>query len=534
MLATGVRPTLRFRAAAGDDGPDILADPATGLARGCREARVYVVCVDVRGACRFWMDEVELEPIPQSPGTWSWEADFYAGEVEAELRDEHGKTVATWRVDVSPDPAKLGRDSYERMLDEVFALAPSLVLGNEASQTGIGVEGWVADPHLAYARLRRHGLAMAEAMRRLAQRPRACLTHRRARLPIHQVRRVDPAAVIGSLRQPGALSWLARDRSASARLDAFFDVSVTEESVDSPANRAMLWMLHAARKRVQVVRRELESLACRSGPSDAREALVARMPERHAFLDRIESQLVGLLRSHPFKDTTRREVSSAGLNAISADPLYARAYRRGWLALRSGIAGTRGDESLWSCPTWQIFERWCFVRTVEFLRRRLPSLKWTRRNVGDRLDAIAFTGASQGLTVQVFSQPRFAAFDQPSSLNFKSLSAERYPDIVVTVQDEDGSRFGVFDAKYRIARANVLEAMQSAHVYRDSLRWDGRRPTFAMLLTPAKGEAAWLESDDFRREHGVGVVPLTLDAGDIDLDLAMLFDTLFSATGALK
>jgi len=77
----------------------------------------------------------------------------------------------------------------------------------------------------------------------------------------------------------------------------------------------------------------------------------------------------------------------------------------------------------------------------------------------------------------------------------------------------DGSdlRFVVFDAKYRASRANVLDAMASAHIYHDSLRIGLRRPEAAFLLVPSGGGTPWLEDAIFQAEHGVGVLPLSLD-----------------------
>jgi hypothetical protein len=67
----------------------------------------------------------------------------------------------------------------------------------------------------------------------------------------------------------------------------------------------------------------------------------------------------------------------------------------------------------------------------------------------------------------------------------------------------------LLDAKYRSSRANVLDAMTSAHVYRDSLRIGEQRPEAALLLLPAGGDAERLQDEDFQRAHQVGVAVLT-------------------------
>ena len=68
------------------------------------------------------------------------------------------------------------------------------------------------------------------------------------------------------------------------------------------------------------------------------------------------------------------ELSAAGLNAVSADPAYSRAYGLGWRILSSGVAGPPNGEELWICPTWEIYERWCFVQPGNALRTLMPEL----------------------------------------------------------------------------------------------------------------------------------------------------------------
>lgn len=71
----------------------------------------------------------------------------------------------------------------------------------------------------------------------------------------------------------------------------------------------------------------------------------------------------------------------------------------------------------------------------------------------------------------------------------------------------------VMDAKYRSSRSAVLDVMASAHLYRDSLRWRGRRPDCALLIISRGGAVLLLESQQYRQDNSVGVVTL----GDADL-----------------
>ena len=80
----------------------------------------------------------------------------------------------------------------------------------------------------------------------------------------------------------------------------------------------------------------------------------------------------------------------------------------------------------------------------------------------------------------------------------------------------------MLDAKYRTTRPNVLDAMSSAHIYRDALRWRQRKPESAVLLVPRSGGAPWMEQPDFIAEHRVGVRELNTetDVGGLLNDLA--------------
>ncbi|WP_376787051.1 nuclease domain-containing protein [Pseudomonas coleopterorum] len=89
------------------------------------------------------------------------------------------------------------------------------------------------------------------------------------------------------------------------------------------------------------------------------------------------------------------------------------------------------------------------------------------------LKEIVWRGTAADVTVEACYQVRCPAIDRAAHQSYQSLSRERCPDIVVTLDSSSAKRFVVFDAKYRSARASVLEAMESAHIYHDSLLWKG-------------------------------------------------------------
>ena len=120
---------------------------------------------------------------PDRPGVWPWEPSFYAGEVEATLQDATGACRGRWRLDVSPDANKLGRDAFERMLKEICDHDPSLALGTEPARRQFGALGEHQNPVVEFLRLRYHAADIEQSLRALVQEPLRSLRTRRRLSP---------------------------------------------------------------------------------------------------------------------------------------------------------------------------------------------------------------------------------------------------------------------------------------------------------------------------------------------------------------
>lgn len=492
------------------DGSAFLVSPETEPTQGFRELGKYQLSVERADPCRLLIDEVELTRFNAGQiNTWAWQPGYYAGTVFAELFDAEGMRLAKYLLDVSPDPNKLGQKVFQEMVDDLFDFAPGLLIGTEAAQLGIGMEGDVTEPNLEYSRLRQYGTQLRSALKALGSKPLSQLTYDRTLLPAHQVRRFDQRSLIAITKNPSAIAMLHGDAQLDEESALLFDVPRSRDELDTAAHRTLLFIVHAVIRRTRRLMEILAEIVQKEVPSPTRTALAPRLEYRLQFLSELNSDLRRLIKRSPFSKVTRKEVSAAGLNAISAHPLYARVYRTCWHILRPGIAGERGDESVWMSPTWEVYERWCFLKIHQVLQHAFPSLIWRQDYPSNREDCIQFTGMDGGMTIKLYLQPRFPAFDQPSWHSFSSLSGERYPDVVMTYLSGTTRRLFVFDAKYRATRSGVLDAMQSAHLYHDSLRWDGIAPYISLLLVPAGGGAPWLENHDFVEKYGVGVVPFT-------------------------
>lgn len=447
-------------------------------------------------------------------GDWVWSPGFYAGQVRAELLGPGDRVRATYLLDVSPHPDKLGHDTFQAMLDQIWDFDPSLVLGTEPAASPVGHDSNISDPWLEYARLRAYGDKFVRALSAISRQPLRELRAERAQLPLPQVRRADRQTALAALGSAQLLTVLDSGGSGAIPTNALphFDVPVARETLDGAGNRCIAAIAHEVSRRAVRLRDELQSNMEKESESTTRTALAARWPRRQQFLDRLVARLRHLQSISPLADVTRREISAAGLNAVAADPAYSNAYGSGWRILRRGVEGPPKAERMWMSPTWEIYERWCFVQLGKTIQDNVSGYNWSVSRKHKSKATAAFTGTKEGnRTIELLLQPKFPAGDQRSNARFQSISGTREPDIVLTRTDREASNWYVLDAKYRTGRSNVLEAMASAHVYRDALRWNGQKPESAVLLVPRGGDTPWLEQPDFIEQHRVGVRALVPD-----------------------
>jgi len=474
-----------------------LLQPAPAKNAGFCEARRYLFRKPGAGF-EMRIDDERLEDDPAAL-CWAWRPGFYAGQVLAELL-HNGARVAAFELDVSPDPGKLGADAFQQMVRELLAEDASLVVGQEPATVQAGHLGRHQDPLVEFERLRRYVPDFLRALATIRLQPRKALRSVRDSVPLSHARRVDRQTAVAASRS-GAVALFAQQEVEASAFDPAMrlDVPVVEETLDSAANRALKYLATAVLQRVRTVAVALEHRVAREVESETRTPLASRWPVRRQFLLDVEGRLQHALRQVPFPQVRRAEVSAAGLNAVSADPLYARAWGRGWRALRQGIESDATDERMWISPSWEIYERWCFMKLGRLLTQEAPQWQWQWRPGARR-----WSGKLGARVAELRLQPTFRATGKESPGRW-SVSKQREPDIVLRVSTGDSHRFLVFDAKYRATRANVLDAMQSAHVYQDSLRIGAQRPEASLLLVPANEGAAWLGDAAFQAEHKVGV-----------------------------
>ncbi len=493
--------SLRVRAR-----PDAAVEcvPLGHTATGFRELESSVLELDGE----HWQLEIDDEPLAVEHhagcSRWLWKPGFFAGEVRGRLLDRRSGEAHGLRFDVSPTPSKLGRERFAALLAELRREQPQFVLGSEPARERMGSLAHLDDPLLAYAKLHAHAHEFLVSLARVLTDPVRRLRQERRMLAPAQIRRSDPRTVLAALRTPQLAALLGGcDDPPSEGREVLLDAPVVEPHVDEPANRCMKAMAIAVFRRVIDCRERLASRVAREKEAGTRTTLAARWPPREAFLQDLELRVRRMLRNPVLRAVSRAEITAAGLNTIAAHPVYARSYQLGWRCLGLGFEGEVPDEELWLPPTWELYERWCFVAIRGIMRELGFEAMEGTRGPADH----AWSGVdARGWRVWLGFQVKCATWSQTPAPAFRSLSSTRYPDLVLTFQHDETARWIVLDAKYRASRAAVVDAMTSAHLYHDALRWHGRPPELSLLLVPAGEGAPWLEDRAFHDEHRVGVV----------------------------
>lgn len=509
-----------------------------------RGETVFIAFAPKDRGLRLFVDDERLEAGETADGAvcWKWAPGFFAGEVRARLADANGKTLETYRLDVGPDPAKLGTEVFRRMVEDIREFDAALLLGEEPAKIQMGAIGPTDNPLVLFERLRSRREALDAAIAAVRRDPATVLRPRRRFVPLREVRRADLRTLRVALRNPTALETLRAARKPGAdstigRTDAglsaepIFDTPAVERTVDSPANRAALLMLRALIRRTAELPKRLEEHAADQQEPHTRTALAARLPERKALLKEMKHAFRVAEQRPPFSQVTRAEVTAAGLNAVSAHPIYSRFWQTAWAALRPGVYGLDRTDLLPLAPTWEIYERWCFVALAKRLREWLPEWDWTLRGHegSDRRSAVGRSADGVALTLRL--QSTFRNTRGVPGENGWAVSKERRPDLLLT-RNRGGpvTDFVLLDSKYT-AKNLLNEIGDTAHAYQDGLRWGrkGRRPAATLIVAPTteglkSDDAPWLADESYICEHRVGAVAMRPDCGPPDWLRKFLLD----------
>jgi hypothetical protein len=467
---------------------------------GLRESTRYWLAVTADAPLVAYVDDVRLESSPNAT-TWVWDSGFCIGSARLEFVDLQDNVVAVVILGISSDDNKLSRAELDNLLDDLLRLAPDKLSGDGQTSLTLGARGQVLG-NVQFERVRKYAPLFCNALRACQRSPHTNFETRSHSVSIERVRRLSRR----NLSDPRVVAYSASTLAKSA--DERPPVVVTERperNLDTLPNRS-LWTM--AKKVLRVV----ESLREHNRAASLRpdEEGFARSKRRVVLLDELAASLRSGLDWFVGAGIKPNQDVSSGLAQMLRIPAYARAVRLGGLACSQSFdAIDRRDAELPLNSSWGLYEEWCFERVRLALETVVGVTARRVSNVfGASADAYVFETPHQ--KVILAAQATFRSGSEPrADIERYSLSRERRPDTVLIVSGREHTRWYVFDAKYRRSKANVLDAMASAHIYRDALLLNGKRCSGAILLAPGTAfDARWsIFAPSHWRTFGTGVVP---------------------------
>lgn len=484
-----------------DGAPALLQDGALSL----EEGRRYLVALPSDAQVVFSDRPLSYDP---AAGGFVVQPDYNAG---------HGWLRADWSgervqlpVTTAPRSDKLDPHAWGAMLEDLARWAPTATVGLGAQgHGGVSVQG-LPTPILLQALsplLPTLVQSLWDVLAHLRTRTRA-QTERRSLATVRQVR---PQTVRWLTRHPGAAAWVLPGVEPGTRLP-HVPVPRSTETLNTPANRAVVWLVRAVASRLTQLSARLAGVA----PGIATDHDWAQA--RAASLTHGAERLTRALRRSALARVRPAAPDDAALLVLADDPWYARFHRWARLFLAPAFAPQGGHAPAPSRPTFELYEMWCFLA----LRARLAGALtgWTWQHLPT--DLFHDLGSGAGLSVRAtgpqgtltlgFNRTFLGVLDPRRAARW-SLAKQRRPDVVVVFEPVDGSgRWVVLDAKYRVTTDSVADAFQSVHTYANGLRWvlDGRDtpPRGTVLLTPSRPDPAPWYTPAFRRAHGCGALRL--------------------------
>jgi hypothetical protein len=505
----------------------ILEPSPSKINRGFQERKETVLRCDEPGEWELYIDDERIPNLRSGSSTsWRWSPKFFAGTVAAELIEKQGQSATQFLLDVSPDPSKLGQKVFNQMVEEICEFDIGMILGNEPATMPIGKAGNTENPAIRLLRMMRHRKALLSALRSIEEQPDRTIRQSRVLVNPSGLRKVDAQTIRSFVTSGAAFSM----RSTSGGLSSlsikqpFFDVPISEETMDTPANRALLALMNALVASAKRIIARFDKEAERES-DEFNTPMKDRWPRRKAKIDKFLGELAYFRDRNPLRAVTRPEFSSAGLTALSANPRYARARSVAWDILRPGFSGSSTQEISWMSPTWHIYEAWCMVRLCKAFRDGIPELEW--REHRDKSADYYYEGTQEDRRLVLQYQPTFIYEQNSNKSEYQSVSAEFRPDVVISIDGVTSKRWMVLDAKYSCSRQSILTQIRSAHIYHDALRRGDRPPDMSLLMVPtSNAEPGWLQDISFHEAHGVGVTAFSPDHAFEKRLLAMARNTL--------
>lgn len=487
-----------------------MLDQANQPVTGFSELRRYLIeCPQELQNAQLYADDACLQKIS---GYWIWHPNFYAGEVDLELvLDDRGTTVS-WRVDVSNDPLKSGKEAWQQFLQDIIAFDSLRIAGSEPAQHQLGGMSRYAGVWLRYARIKQFFPRYEQGLNAVLHHPVYGYQQQTKQYPLGRLKQITPSVVQQLVRYADLLTGSSAESRCSDNDINQLQVRATHSDItwDTPANRQLKYQLQLIDRRVTQVLTTLKNIQKANVKEicDTRTNINDRLERRIDYLIAAKKQLRYTVEQMPFFAADPKQSNGLDFDAIAGHPHYQLTWRMGVRLLREGISGLSRDENHYLIPSWDVYEAWCFVALAEGLKRKLPDIKWKLSQYAGRL---TFRAKHNGQSIKLHSQKSFPALLKRPSINDDmphSISSMRRPDLILEITTSGTTQFICLDSKYTSRGKRILEEMASAHIYHDSLRLQQKRPVLSLLLVPRNQELERLECESWWQQHQTGCFTL--------------------------
>jgi hypothetical protein len=217
---------------------------------------------------------------------------------------------------------------------------------------------------------------------------------------------------------------------------------------------------------------------------DGKADEASKYERRIVVLEGIARSLLGTFLWFKRSGIKEHQDLSSGLAQMMPMPAYRRAVRLNALLRSPTFDLSSKDSPLPLNSTWGLYEQWCF----EHVAREIAKITGLHPQPGSSTltaGAKAYVFNAKSARIIVAAQVKFPSGPELAVGSIRySVSRERIPDILLIITRAGHTTWYVLDAKYRQSKSNVLDAMASAHIYRDSLFLKENRCGAALLLTP--------------------------------------------------
>ena len=196
------------------------------------------------------------------------------------------------------------------MIDEIIDFDAHLVIGEEPARRRLGALGDTDDPLVWFERLRTRQRDLARALAAIRREPVSVLRARRQFVPLRDTRRADLRTLRSALRQPATLAAIrpgAASKPYAPGSEPILDVPAVERTLDSPANRCILAMVHALRLRCRELGTRLDDLA-EKPPVDTKTPVANRVDRWNQIL----GEMTPVIRNCGAPPAVQRSASSRG------------------------------------------------------------------------------------------------------------------------------------------------------------------------------------------------------------------------------